>query len=153
MNETEDAVMWNSIRDFLIRSSRRLAYGQEPWIIYSSPKGDSDPAGQGVRFEERFSEEIDEVIRYFVTERQWPDRSKNIVRFYVGQRIEWACNFLRLLLTPSAKGGLLFQSPAGSALEFVEWLLITAYKNRFIPEPKAATTDEPVEATLCNVWT
>ncbi len=153
MNESEDTVMWDSIRDFLIRSSRRLAYGQEPWIIYSSPDGGSDPVGQGTHFEERFSEEIDEVIRYFVSEKQWPERSKNIVRFYIGQRIDWACSFLRVLLTPSKKGGLLFHSPAGSPLDLIEWLLITAYKNRFIGQPKAAPSEESVPATLCHVWT
>jgi hypothetical protein len=149
MNETEDVAVWNSIRDFLIRSSRRLAYGQEPWIIYAPDSNDTDPAGESGYFEERFSEEIDEVIRYFVAEKQWPERSKNVVRFYAGQRIEWACNFLRLLLTQSVNGELIFQRPAVSGLEFIEWLLITAYKNRFTRLPRHSGDEDPINTTLC----
>jgi len=153
MNESEKIRVWNTIRDFLMQSSRRLAYGQEPWVIYSSGRDDSDSIEQRVKAEAKFSTEIDELIRQFVANKQWPKGSKSVVRFYAGQRIAWACEFLRVLLTPSATGDLVFQSPAVPGFAFIEWLLITAYNNRFVMTTKQPAGEIEAEEKFTTVWT
>ena len=153
MNESDKVRVWNTIRDFLMQSSRRLAYGQEPWVIYSSGRDDSRSTEQGLQTEERFSSEIDEFIRQFVTTREWPKDSKSIVRFYAGQRIAWACEFLRVVLTPSPAGDFVFHSPVLPGIEFIEWLLISAYNNRFVSTSRQPATDPVADSNLTTVWT
>jgi hypothetical protein len=130
MNESEELQVCQSIRDFLIQSSRRLAYGQEPWVIFSSSREDLDGTGQRPYPEEKCAAETDAFIRDFVRLRQWPKISKNIIRFYAGQRLDWAVNFLRVL-SASSHGERVFPKPSLTGLEFVEWLLITAYNSQF----------------------
>jgi hypothetical protein len=152
MSESEDIQVWNAVRDFLIQSSRRLAYGQEPWVIYSSSRDNRHDTEPGANTEHKFAAEIDEMIRQFITQKQWPDRSKSVVRFYAGQRIAWACDFLRIMLTPASNGEVIFPRPFVSGLELIEWLLITAYHSRFERQPRFANSQVDAGARFARVW-
>jgi hypothetical protein len=152
MSESEDIRVWNGIRDFLIQSSRRLAYGQEPWVIYSSTRNHIHDTEHGANTEHKFAAEIDEMIRQFVTHKQWPDGSNTVVRFYAGQRLAWACDFLRVMLTPAPNGEVIFPRPFVSGLELIEWLLITAYHSRFQRQPHFAASDTQTSARPARVW-
>jgi len=152
MSDSENARTWNGIREFLHRLSRRIAYGSDPWIIFCN--GDErDIQRQRSVCEDRFAAETDEFIRQFIRTKELPKHPKNVVRFYAGQRIDWASNFLRILLSASATGALVFQQPAVSSWEFLEWLLITAYNNRFPPQPNASLSVSGDDETLSAVWT
>lgn len=153
MNESEELQIWQSIRDFLIQSSRRLAYGQEPWVIFSSSREDVDGSGQRPYSEEKCAAETDEFIRDFVRLRQWPRISKHIIRFYAGQRLDWAVNFLRVL-SASSHGERVFPKPSLTGLEFVEWLLITAYNSQFHSNRKYlfAPEAQPRRQDLARNW-
>ena len=152
MSHSENARIWNGISEFLHRLSRRIAYGSNPWIIFCN--GDEgDIQRQRSVYEERFAAETDEFIREFIRTKELPKRAKNVVRFYAGQRIDWASNFLRVLLTASAAGASVFQEPVVSSWEFLEWLLITAYNNRFPPQPKLSLAMSGDDETLSTVWT
>ena len=152
MTDSENARVWSGIGEFLHRLSRRIAYGSDPWIIFC--KGDEgDVQRQRSVCEERFAVETDEFIRHLIRTKELPKRAKNVVRFYAGQRIDWASNFLRVLLTASAAGVLVFQEPVMPGWEFLEWLLITAYNNRFPPEPKRALSVSGDDEILSAVWT
>lgn len=151
MSESENARIWDGIRDFLFRLSKRIAYGRDPWVIFCH--GDEgDIQRQRSVCEERFAAETDEFIRQFIRTRELPKRAKNVVRFYAGQRIDWASNFLRVLLTASAAGALVLQEPAVSGWEFLEWLLITAYNNRVPPQPKMPVLIGGEDEILSAMW-
>jgi len=152
VSDSENARIWNGIREFLHRLSRRIAYGSDPWIIFC--KGDEgDVQRQRSVCEERFAAETDEFIRQFIRTKELPKHAKNVVRFYAGQRIDWAANFLRILLTASGNGAPIFQEPAASGWEFLEWLLVTAYNNRFPPQPKLSLSVSGDDERLSPVWT
>ena len=102
MSECENARIWNGIRDFLMQLSWRVAYGKEPWTYFSSGRdGAAEPARQLDHWEQHYAAETDEFIRQFVRTKELPRRATNVVRFYAGQRIDWAVNFLRILLSAS----------------------------------------------------
>jgi len=154
MSDSESARIWNGIREFLHRLSRRLAYGTDPWVIFSQAD-EGDVQRQRSYCEQRFAAETDEFIRELIRTKELPKHAKNVVRFYAGQRIEWASNFLRVLLTASAAGVLIFQEPVMPGWQFLEWLLITAYNNRFPLRPKEALSmiDDDNDEILSAVWT
>ena len=104
-------------------------------MIFSASREDLDGSGQRPIPEEKYAAETDEFIRDFVRLRQWPKISKNIIRFYAGQRLDWAANFLRVL-TASSHGEQVFPKPSLMGLEFIEWLLITAYNSQFRSDRK-----------------
>jgi len=154
MSDSENARIWNGIREFLHRLSRRIAYGSDPWIIFSKAD-DGDVQRQRSYCEEQFAAETDEFIRQLIRTKELPKRAKNVVRFYAGQRIDWALNFLRVLFTASSAGLLIFQEPVMPGWEFLEWLLITAYNNRFPPQPKTvlSVSGGDDDEILSTVWT
>ena len=152
MNQSDGAQVWNAIRELLIQSSWRLAYGKEPWIIYSSGRDDVDRSGQLTQSEQQFAAETDQFIREFVRTRDFPKQTRNVVRFYAGQRIDWACNFLRLILAPTAAGKPVFQPPSLGHVEFLEWLLVTAYNSRFQTPLRLSSAFPATDKALNSVW-
>ena len=152
MNQSDGAQIWNGIRELLIQSSWRLAYGKDPWVIYSSSRDDLDHSHHQTQTEQQFARETDQFLREFIRTRDFPKKTRNVVRFYAGQRIDWACNFLRIILTPTAEGKSMFQAPSLGRVEFLEWLLITAYNSRFQPQMRCSSNVAATDKALTAVW-
>ncbi len=149
MNQGEDLCVWNGIRDFLIRSSWRLAYGAGPWVVFSSHRDEANRSRPHHETEQRLAAETEEFIREFVRTGELPKRARAMVRFYAGQRIDWATDFLRIFLAASADGVL--AAPLVPGLEFVEWLLITAYNNRFPLQEGLACSRGSADGLLASI--
>ena len=152
MNQSDGAQIWNGIRELLIQSSWRLAYGKDPWVIYASSRDDLDRSGQQTQTEQQFAEQTDQFLREFIRTRDFPKKARNVVRFYAGQRIDWACNFLRIILATNRDGKPVFQPPALGPTEFLEWLLITAYRSRFQPQARLTHTFSSADKALNGIW-
>src|SRR3954463_14934207 len=150
MNNSEGAQVWDAIRDLLTQSSWRLAYGKDPWVIYATGRDDADHSKEQNLTEQQYSCETDDFVREFIATRQIPLRCKNIVRFYAGQRLDWASQFVRVMLTPAANGKLAIEPPSLNGAQFLEWLLITAYKSRFQPHFRFSNTT--AEKALTSIW-
>ena len=148
--DNSDPQVWDAIRDLLIQSSWRLAYGKDPWVIYASGRDDVDYSSEPNSTEEQFLRETDDFIRQFIATRQLPAKSKNIVRFFAGQRVDWAGKFVRVLLTPASNGKVAISPPSLNRTEFLEWLLITAYKSRF--QPQFRLPSPALEKALGSMW-
>jgi hypothetical protein len=145
-----DLQVWDTIRDLLIQSSWRLAYGKDPWVIYASGRDDVDYSNEPNTTEQQYLRESDDFIRQFISTRQLPANSKNIVRFFAGQRVDWASKFVRVLLTPTSNGKVAISPPSLNRTEFLEWLLITAYKSRF--QPQFRLPGPSLEKALSSMW-
>ena len=133
MSDSESARIWNGIREFLHRLSRRLAYGTDPLVIFSQAD-EGDVQRQRSYCEQRFAAETDEFIRELIRTKELPKHARNVVRFYAGQRIEWASNFLRVLLTASAAGVLIFQEPVKRWIRRSTRRSVTSVSGRSMPE-------------------
>jgi len=152
MNQTERADAWDGVREWLIRSSRTLAYGKEPWVIFASGRDDVDYARKPNPIEHLFARETDEFIRQFIRTREFPEGTRNVVRFYAGQRFDWAANFVRILRTTTQEGKVAFPPPNLGATEFLEWLLIIAYHSRLQPPLGKSGLAAPSDHSLNTLW-
>jgi len=78
----------------------------------------------------------EDFIREFCRHQQWPQQSAEDVRYFTRQRLLWGVSFLRILTIPWEKTGLVFlPRPEESGYDFLAWLLIDGYHQRFPPVP------------------
>ena len=133
----KDAEFWNALYTIVRQALDAFGHTAKPEVIAFPYEGEEwKEQAQVDEKEDACYVATDEFIREFCRTHQWPQKSTEDVDYFVGQRLRWAVSFLRIPTIRWEKTGLTFlPRPEESGYEFLEWLLIDGYRERFPPAP------------------
>jgi hypothetical protein len=137
-NEDIHVVFWRAIYDQLALAKQTLPLGTEPETFHwANPDEKWKSTAHLEQLEEAAWTQTDSLISYYCQNQKWPKRSQNNARFFALQRLKWARNISRLFTIPDdSTNSAVIPRPQQSGWNFLRWLLVDAYRERFEKAPE-----------------
>jgi hypothetical protein len=133
-----DRGYWVAVHGLLEGWCKIMPYASEPdRIHWDHPKEGWKNDAAVEELEGECSGDTDDLIVHLCTKQAWPKRSKNNARYFAEKRLKWAKRFVRILTIPLPDTQTAaVPRPPQSGYDFLQWLLIDAYHQRFPPTPE-----------------